>query len=79
MGQVEFLTEASFASNDKSYLEEANNYLTHCVENSHKSAYQFGGAGDIGLHLNLYRGIAGVGYTLLRKLDSTLPNILIWE
>lgn len=79
MGQVEFLTEASFASNDKSYLEKANNYLTHCVENSHKSAYQFGGAEDIGLHLNLYRGIAGVGYTLLRKLDPTLPNILIWE
>ena len=79
MGQVEFLTEASFASNNKSHLEEANSYLIHCVENSHKSAYQFGGEEDSSLHLNLYRGIAGVGYTLLRKLDPTLPNILIWE
>jgi len=25
------------------------------------------------------RGLAGVGYTLLRQCDSSLPNVLIWE
>lgn len=27
----------------------------------------------------LFRGLAGVGYTCLRQLDATLPNVLIWE
>jgi len=27
----------------------------------------------------LFRGLAGVGYTLLRQADASLPNVLIWE
>jgi lantibiotic modifying enzyme len=27
----------------------------------------------------LFRGLAGVGYTLLRQVDPSLPNVLIWE
>ncbi len=30
-------------------------------------------------NLGLFRGLAGVGYTLLRRVDDRLPNILIWE
>ena len=30
-------------------------------------------------NLGLFRGLAGVGYTLLRRLDRSLPNVLIWE
>ena len=30
-------------------------------------------------NLGLFRGLAGVGYTLLRRIDSSLPNVLIWE
>jgi lantibiotic modifying enzyme len=30
-------------------------------------------------NLGLFRGLAGVGYTLLRQVDGFLPNILIWE
>ena len=30
-------------------------------------------------NLGLFRGLAGVGYTSLRRLDGSLPNILIWE
>ena len=30
-------------------------------------------------NLGLFRGLAGVGYTLLRQIDGSLPNILIWE
>ena len=29
--------------------------------------------------LGLFRGLAGVGYTLLRQVDDSLPNVLIWE
>jgi len=27
----------------------------------------------------LFRGLAGLGYTLLRRIDSSLPNVLVWE
>ncbi|SON63882.1 hypothetical protein MSIMFI_05413 [Mycobacterium simulans] len=30
-------------------------------------------------NLGLFRGIAGVGYTMLRRVDPSLPNALIWE
>jgi lantibiotic modifying enzyme len=30
-------------------------------------------------NLGFFRGLAGVGYTLLRQADATLPNVLVWE
>jgi type 2 lantibiotic biosynthesis protein LanM len=30
-------------------------------------------------NLGMFRGLAGGGYTCLRRLDGSLPNILIWE
>jgi lantibiotic modifying enzyme len=27
----------------------------------------------------MFRGLAGVGYTLLRRVDGSLPNVLIWQ
>jgi lantibiotic modifying enzyme len=29
--------------------------------------------------LGLFRGLAGTGYTLLRRIDESLPNVLVWE
>jgi type 2 lantibiotic biosynthesis protein LanM len=31
------------------------------------------------LNVGLFRGLAGVGYTCLREVDDSLPNLLIWE
>jgi lantibiotic modifying enzyme len=36
-------------------------------------------AGKRQFNLGLFRGLAGVGYTLLRRVDAALPNVLIWE
>jgi lantibiotic modifying enzyme len=30
-------------------------------------------------NIGLFCGLAGVGYTCLREVDSSLPNVLIWE
>ena len=30
-------------------------------------------------NLGLFRGLAGVGYTCLRQVAGSLPNVLIWE
>jgi hypothetical protein len=27
----------------------------------------------------LFRGLAGVGYTALRRVEDSLPDVLIWE
>jgi lantibiotic modifying enzyme len=37
------------------------------------------GAGKKQFNLGLFRGLAGVAYTCLRRVDRSLPNVLIWE
>lgn len=34
--------------------------------------------GDRRFNLGLFRGLAGVGYTVLRQLDDSIPNVLVW-
>lgn len=36
-------------------------------------------AGKRQFNLGLFRGLAGAGYTLLRQVDGSLSNVLIWE
>jgi type 2 lantibiotic biosynthesis protein LanM len=40
--------------------------------------YGFGG-GNRRFNLGLFRGMAGVGYSLLRRAEASLPNVLLWE
>lgn len=40
--------------------------------------YRWSGGSDR-FNVGLFRGLAGVGYTCLRLLDETLPNILVWQ
>ncbi len=35
-------------------------------------------SGNRRFNLGLFRGLAGVGYTVLRRVDGSLPNVLIW-
>jgi lantibiotic modifying enzyme len=35
--------------------------------------------GDKRFNLGLFQGMAGVGYVMLRLIDPTLPNVLIWQ
>jgi lantibiotic modifying enzyme len=36
-------------------------------------------SGERRFNLGLFRGMAGVGYTALRQVDHSLPNVLIFE
>jgi lantibiotic modifying enzyme len=36
-------------------------------------------SGERRFNLGLFRGLAGVGYTVLRQVDRSLPNVLIWD
>lgn len=51
---------------------------TILVSGGHGDGYRWNG-GDTRFNVGLFRGLAGVGYTALRAVDDTLPNVLIWE
>ena len=36
-------------------------------------------SGERRFNLGLFRGLAGVGYTVLRRVGGSLPDVLIWE
>jgi class II lanthipeptide synthase len=79
LGSVEFFCEAGSALGRSKLREEASRRLAAILDASSSSGdYRWNG-GDRQFNLGLFRGLAGVGYTSLRQLDETLPNVLIWE
>jgi lantibiotic modifying enzyme len=36
-------------------------------------------AGDKRFNLGLFKGVSGIGYTILRRLEMSLPNVLLLE
>jgi lantibiotic modifying enzyme len=80
MGGVELFYEVGKTHQDSELIQESRTQLINVINAAHQNAYKFGGAGGIGeFHLGLFRGISGVGYTILRQLNPQLPNVLIWE
>jgi lantibiotic modifying enzyme len=79
LGSVEFICEAASALGRSDLRDEAARRLAAIVEaSSSRGDYRWNG-GDRQFNLGLFRGLAGVGYTSLRRVDETLPNVLIWE
>jgi lantibiotic modifying enzyme len=79
LGSVEFFCEAASALGRSDLRDEAARRLAAIVEaSSSRGDYRWNG-GDRQFNLGLFRGLAGVGYTSLRRVDETLPDVLIWE
>lgn len=77
-GDVEFLREAAIALEESDLQNLASRWLTSVLKTPapmHNSLIAGSGRFNVGL----FRGIAGVGYTSLREVDRSLPNILMWE
>ena len=53
--------------------------LLEIVQDKFVNGYYQWNVGDDDFNLGLYRGLSGVGYTLLRRLDPFLPNLLLFE
>jgi lantibiotic modifying enzyme len=53
--------------------------LAQVIATRHEQGDYAWNAGGFGFNLGLFRGLSGVGYTILRKLDPQLPNVLLWE
>jgi len=78
LGSVEFLCEASEALERNDLRELAARRLAAVLQSAASGDYRWNSGGRK-FNLGLFRGLAGVGYTALRQVDGTLPNVLIWE
>jgi type 2 lantibiotic biosynthesis protein LanM len=79
LGSIEFLWEAGGVLSRSDLREQAVQRLLTVAHTARSSGDYRWNSGISRFNLGLFRGIAGVGYTMLRRIDSSLPNALIWE
>lgn len=79
LGSIEFLSEASKFLNKSTLEDLSNKRLAQIINARNDHGEYVWNAGGNAFNLGLFRGLSGVGYTILRKLDPRLPNVLLWE
>jgi lantibiotic modifying enzyme len=79
LGSIEFFCEAGAALDRSDLRQLAERRLMAVLETAVSSGDYRWNSGTSRFNLGLFRGLAGVGYTLLRHVDRSLPNVLIWE
>jgi type 2 lantibiotic biosynthesis protein LanM len=79
LGNVEFFCEASDALGRRELHELASRWLKAALDSAKATGDYRWNSGKRRFNLGLFRGIAGVGYTALRRVDASLSNVLIWE
>jgi type 2 lantibiotic biosynthesis protein LanM len=79
LGSIEFLREAAEVLRRNDLRNLASRRLkTVLAAASDRGDYRWK-AGSRRFNVGFFRGLAGIGYTLLRDTDTSLPNVLIWE
>jgi lantibiotic modifying enzyme len=79
LGNVEFFCEAADALGSGDLHELASRRLLAVLETAASAGDYRWNTGKRRFNLGLFRGLAGVGYTVLRRVDRSLPNVLAWE
>jgi len=79
LGGIEFLCEAADRAGAREISELAARRLAAVLASAAATGDYRWNSGKRQFNLGLFRGLAGVGYTLLRRVDRSLPNVLIWE
>jgi len=84
LGGIEFLCEAASTLEREDLRKAAAQRLQAVLERAAASGDFRWNNGKRQFNLGLFRGLSGVGYTLLRqavaqRADAALPNILIWQ
>ena len=79
LGSVEFLWEAADTlGRDDLRLLGTRQLLT--VVQAARAADDYRWSSGTGrFNLGLFRGLAGIGYTMMRGAHPSLPNVLVWE
>jgi type 2 lantibiotic biosynthesis protein LanM len=78
LGSIEFLCEAASVIGDDLRALASQRLAAILNEAAATGDYRWN-SGKRQFNLGLFRGLAGVGYSLLRQADASLPNVLIWE
>jgi type 2 lantibiotic biosynthesis protein LanM len=79
LGGVEFFCAAGEALGRDDLRGLAAQRLTAVLRTAAAAGDYRWNSGKGRFNLGMFRGIAGVGYTLLRRVDGSLPNVIIWE
>jgi lantibiotic modifying enzyme len=79
LGSIEFVCEAADALGQGDLRERALRWMADVMQDAATNGDYRRSMGKRQFNLGLFRGLAGIGYTLLRRVDSSLPNVLIWE
>jgi type 2 lantibiotic biosynthesis protein LanM len=79
LGGIEFLCEAADRAGAREISELAARRLAAVLASAASTGDYRWNSGKRQFNLGLFRGLAGVGYTVLRRLDRSLPNVLVWE
>ncbi len=79
LGSIEFFSAAGDGLARSDLRDLASQRLAAVVQAAAARGDYRWNSGKGRFNLGLFRGLAGVGYTALRRLDRSLPNVLIWE
>ena len=79
LGSVEFFCEAGDALGRSDLRDLAGQRLMTVLQAARSAGDYRWNSGIRKFNLGLFRGLAGVGYTSLRQVEGSLPNVLIWE
>jgi type 2 lantibiotic biosynthesis protein LanM len=79
LGNIEFLCEAADVIGGSELRKLASERLMLVLETARANRDYRWNIGHSRYNLGLFRGLAGVGYTCLRRVDADLPNVLLWE
>ena len=84
LGGIEFLCEAGGALKRDDLRAAAARRLMAVLDRANTTGDYRWNNGKRQFNLGLFRGLSGVGYTLLRQASgalrhASLPNVLIWE
>jgi type 2 lantibiotic biosynthesis protein LanM len=78
-GNIEFFCEAATALGRSDLAELASRRLMAVLQTAAWAGDYRWNVGKTQFNLGLFSGLAGAGYTVLRRADNSLPNILLWE
>lgn len=78
LGSIEFLCEAGALLERSDLRNVAKRYMAEVVQQAAAAGDYHWNCGERQFNLGLFRGMAGVGYSALRLVDPSLPNVLIF-
>lgn len=79
LGSVELLRQASTTLGRDDLRQLASRRLSAVLRRKSVSGdYRWNAQVASRFNVGLFRGLAGIGYTCLREVDDSCPNVLIW-